>query len=123
MISELRYKPWRQRPRATRIRDNTTTPRTSASCTTTHAGTATFTVRNTTGLESLTHYYIPGTNYNNPTVVDFVEAFPNLPPKYPGQSDSLWGKYAPSGLINNTSTGSGRAIFQIYIWTEEFTLP
>jgi RHS repeat-associated protein len=88
-------------------------------------GTATFYVDNTSGLQSLTHEYIPGTNYGNPTIQDFVQG--NVDPaRYPSTDNglSLWGRFGPSGLLNDIQRDTFRpmgAVYQSFIWTELFS--
>ncbi len=78
-------------------------------------GTATFTVKNTSGFTSLTHY--PFTDYSQPTfesaVRDFVTALPHIRLRLPN--------YTPSAILNNRfrwQPGPGGNMYQEYVWVE-----
>jgi hypothetical protein len=92
--------------------------------------TATFTIRNTSGLKSVTHNYLPYVNFDNPSIQTLIEKYPKLPENYPSKSNlpgplGVWESYAPSGLLNDVPRNPicCGAIYQVYTWTEMIPLP
>jgi hypothetical protein len=90
-------------------------------------GTATLTVRNTSGLASLTHN--PESNYQNPSVQqifanlsygDPKSAFEYMPKRLPTSVSDFMYNYSPSSIfsdIKRDGTGWGGSYYQVYTWT------
>jgi len=88
-------------------------------------GTATFMVKNTTGLASLTHN--PESNYLNPSVQTILgniahgnNAFDYLPDRLPTGFDDFMFNYSPSSIFTDadrSAPGFGGNLYQEFTWT------
>lgn len=94
-------------------------------------GTATFSIKNTTGWESGTH--IPFTDYTNPTWEEVLGGIRNRDfsvfkywpspsdPDFPSDLRGFWREFMPTALLDDrlrSAPGPGGNMYQVYTWTE-----